>query len=178
ILGIDLEPAHATAARRLVEALGIPAFVTPKAKGMFPEDHPLFYGVAAGVSGDAVILDLFKRADLLVRIGFEPGASDKLWHQPMPLVSIGPMTIAADDYRPPAEAYGDVGVLLADLSRRSWPRYEWEPGERDRFRAQLVDVLRPSATPAGLSPYELTRRLRDLFPPATIFPTGVRSGQH
>src|SRR5206468_6833401 len=43
ILGRDLNPsADAAPLRRFVEAAGAPVFVTPKAKGIFPEDHPLF----------------------------------------------------------------------------------------------------------------------------------------
>ncbi len=54
ILGLDLEPRLRDAVRDLVEALGAPVFVTPKAKGILPEDHPLFHGVCAGVAGDAL----------------------------------------------------------------------------------------------------------------------------
>jgi acetolactate synthase I/II/III large subunit len=176
ILGIDLNPRlHAPAVRQFVEALGLPTFVTPKAKGLLPEDHPLFFGVCAGVSGDAVVLDFFKRADLLVGLGFEPVESDKLWHQTMRLVSIGPMSIAADDYRPYAEAVGDVNGALGALRQREWPRFEWQANDRERFRCDLEYVLRPASAPRGLSGYELTRRLRELFPRDTIFTTDVGS---
>ncbi len=95
ILGLDLDPyADVQAARTFAERLGVPVFVTPKGKGLFPEDHPLFCGVCAGVAGDSVIVDFFKRADLLVGLGFEPVESDKLWHRDMKLVSIGPVSIA------------------------------------------------------------------------------------
>src|SRR5213593_4236476 len=40
ILGLDLNPyTDAAPLRLLVEAVGAPVFVTPKAKGIFPEDH-------------------------------------------------------------------------------------------------------------------------------------------
>ena len=43
ILGIDVDPHRDVAAvRAFVDALGLPVFVTPKAKGLLPEDHPLF----------------------------------------------------------------------------------------------------------------------------------------
>ena len=176
ILGLDLDPRKdATAVREFVEALALPTFVTPKAKGMIPEDHPLFYGVCAGVSGDAVVLDFFHRADLLVGIGFEPVESDKLWHQTMKLVSIGPLSIAADDYRPVAEAVGDVPTLLAALRQRLSHGFDWTVDDRIQFRRALEDVLRPSRRPDGLSGYELTRRLRELFPRDTLFTTDVGS---
>jgi acetolactate synthase-1/2/3 large subunit len=149
--------------------------VTPKAKGLLPEDHPLFGGVCAGVAGDPVVLDLFARADLLLGVGFEPVESDKLWHHTMPLVSVGPVSIAAGDFRPRAEAVGDVVSTLAELGRGPHVPHAWEPGTIARFRADLERVLRPAARPRGLSGYELTRALRALFPRDTILATDVGS---
>jgi acetolactate synthase I/II/III large subunit len=176
ILGLDLDPRRDVAAvQAAVDALGMPVFVTPKAKGMLPEDHPLFCGVCAGVSGDSVVLDFFGRSDLLVGLGFEPVESDKVWHHSMKLVSIGPRSIAADEYRPHAEAVGDVGRLLAALVDRRPGPFEWTSDDRARFLADLDTALRPAAGPRGLSGYELTRRLRELFPRETIFTTDVGS---
>src|SRR5262245_8401520 len=82
ILGLDLNPyVDAPAVRRFAEAVGAPVFITPKAKGIFPEDHPLFYGICSGLAADAVIVDFFRKSDLLVGVGFEPVESDKIWHQ-------------------------------------------------------------------------------------------------
>jgi len=176
ILGLDLDPrADVAAVRAFVKHMGVPAFVTPKAKGLLPEDHPLFGGVCAGVAGDRVVLDLFARADLLVGVGFEPVESDKLWHHTMPLVSVGPVSIAAGDFRPQAEAVGDVAATLAELGRGPHVPHAWEPGTLTRFRADLEGVLRPASKPKGLSGYELTRALRALFPRDTILATDVGS---
>jgi len=176
ILGLDLDPrADVAAVRAFVKHMGVPAFVTPKAKGLLPEDHPLFGGVCAGVAGDRVVLDLFARADLLVGVGFEPVESDKLWHHTMPLVSVGPVSIAAGDFRPQAEAVGDVAATLAELGRGPHVPHAWGPGTLTRFRADLEGVLRPASKPKGLSGYELTRALRALFPRDTILATDVGS---
>jgi acetolactate synthase-1/2/3 large subunit len=176
ILGLDLDPRRdARAVRDACEALGVPVFVTPKAKGMFPEDHPLFGGVCAGVSGDSTLLEFFHRADLLIGVGFEPVESDKLWHHTMKLVSIGPLSIAADSYRPHAEVAGNLELLLKALSDK-WPGpFDWTDDDRARLRADLESRLRPAVRPRGLSGYELTRRLRALFPRDTIFTTDVGS---
>jgi acetolactate synthase I/II/III large subunit len=176
ILGLDLNPhSDGAAARSFVEALALPTFVTPKAKGVLPEDHPLFYGVCAGVSADNVVVDFFTRADLLIGIGFEPVESDKLWHQTMKVVSIGPVSIAADAYRPVAEAVGDVPHTLGELRRRAPGPFEWKGDDRSGFRERLEAAMRPVQRPQGLSAYELTRRLRELFPRDTIFTTDVGS---
>ena len=175
VLGLDLDPrVDAPVVRAFVERFGLPVFVTPKAKGMFPEDHPLFGGVCAGVAGDAVVLEFFQKADLLVGLGFDPVESDKLWHRDMRLVSIGPMSIAAGEYRPHAEVVGEVGQSLSDLASRVPGPFAWTPEDIRRLRAGLLDVLRPSTPPVGaLSGFELTERLRELMPRDTILATDV-----
>jgi acetolactate synthase-1/2/3 large subunit len=174
VLGLDLDARrHARPGRAFAEHVGAPVFVTPKAKGVIAEDHPLFYGVCAGVAGDGVIVDLFSRADLIVGVGFEPVESDKLWHHTSKLVSIGPVSIAGDAYRPYAEAVGDVESSLNALMTRSFGPYAWTSGELEQFRRNLVDVLKPPTALRGLSGYELTRRLRELMPRDTVFTTDV-----
>jgi acetolactate synthase-1/2/3 large subunit len=53
--------------------------------------------------------------------------------------------------------------------------FDWTPDDRPRFRADLEAALRPSRPLTGVSGFELTRRLRDLFPKNTIFTTDVGS---
>ncbi len=174
ILGLDLDPyAHVQAARAFAERLRVPVFVTPKGKGLFAEDHPLFCGVCAGVAGDSVIVDFFKRADLLVGLGFEPVESDKLWHRDMKLVSIGPVSIAEGQYRPHAELVGDVVHALGELSAAPEGSFDWTPDDFAAVRAEILDVLKPSVPLTALSGFELTRRLRELMPRDTILATDV-----
>jgi acetolactate synthase I/II/III large subunit len=176
ILGLDLDPRKDVAAvKAFVDRLGAPAFVTPKAKGLLPEDHALFCGVCAGVAGDGVVLELFDRADLLLGVGFDPVESDKLWHHTKPLVAVGPVSIASGDFRPRHEAVGDVGTTLEALLRRPLGPSEWEPDVCARFRERLHGALRPEARPRGLSGYELTRALRALLPRDAVLATDVGS---
>ena len=177
LIGLDLDPRTSPPlVRRMVDALGVPAFVTPKAKGILPEDHPLFCGVCAGVAGDAVLLDFFARADLLVGLGFDPVESDKIWHQTMGMVSIGPMSIAADAFAPRLELVGDFGASVDGLLSAPLGPYDWTPAEIRALRADLERLLRPTARPQNrVSPYELTRALRDLCPRETVMTTDVGS---
>lgn len=176
VLGLDLDPrTDVRAVRTFADRLNVPTFVTPKAKGMLSEDHPRFCGVCAGVAGDPVIVDFFERADLLIGLGFEPVESDKLWHQTMKVVSVGPVSIAADQYRPHAEAVGDVSATLGTLMERDLGPFGWPADDIDRFRRDLDRVLRPASPPHGLSGYEMTRRLRELCPTDTILTTDVGS---
>jgi acetolactate synthase I/II/III large subunit len=176
ILGVDLDPIRdRQAVRGFVERLQAPVFVTPKAKGMLPEDHRLFHAVCAGVAGDAAVVDFFRRADLLIGIGFDPVESDKLWHQSMRLVSIAPVTIAAGSYRPHAEAVGRVSDTLEAIAARNPGPFEWEAADRERLLQDLAAALRPETVLRGISGYELTCRLRELLPRDTIVTTDVGS---
>ncbi len=177
ILGFDLDPSrHRDSALRLVEHLGAPVFVTPKAKGMIPEDHPLFYGVCAGVAADNLVVDFFNSADLLIGIGFDPVESNKMWHKTVRLVSVSPFSIAVDAYEPAAECVGDVNRMISELCSMDLRSSEWPSDVLRDFRAGFDAALRPTDGPrAGLSPYEVTLRLRDLLPRDTIHVTDVGS---
>jgi acetolactate synthase I/II/III large subunit len=184
ILGLDINPhVDVEAVRAFVEALGAPVFTTPKTKGVLPEDHPLFYGVCAGVSGDAIVVEYLSRADLLVGVGFDPVESDKVWHATMPMVSVGPVSIATGTFRPLAEAVGDLRDQLPQIASLggigSPPTGEEcaasRAQDRAEFRSRLETALRLGASPRGLSGYELTLALRALFPRDTILVTDVGS---
>jgi acetolactate synthase-1/2/3 large subunit len=176
IAGLDLNPqSDVRALRACIDALGVPVFVTPKAKGLVAADHPLFCGVCAGVSADAVILDHLSRADLLIGLGFDPIESEKLWHHTMPLVSVGPLSIAVRAFRPQDEVVGEMPASLEALAAREWPPFDWTSADCAAIRAAVHARLRPAVRPRGVSGYELTMRLRELFPRDTIFVTDVGS---
>jgi|TARA_B100001964_G_scaffold166842_1_gene183170 acetolactate synthase-1/2/3 large subunit len=176
ILGLDLGVSDVAAVRRFVEALNVPVFVTPKAKGMLAEDHPNFFGVCAGVSGDGAIVDFLASADLLVGVGFEPVESEKLWHQTMPIVSIGPLSIASGSFRPEMELEGQVATSLTALSQAELGPFAWDPTELVAFRQRLASVVAPAKTTGrGLSPSAVVHRLREVLPRETIATTDVGS---
>jgi acetolactate synthase-1/2/3 large subunit len=177
LLGLDLDPRiHRDGVRRLVDRMGVPVFVTPKAKGLLPEDHPQFLGVCGGVAGDGAILDFFDRADLLVGVGYDPVESDKLWHRAHPIVSLGPISIAAGDYRPAVDVTGDLAVTIDAVTAAKPGPFDWTAADLASFRRELEARLRP-ASPAvrGLSPWEVTRCLREACPRETIATTDVGS---
>jgi acetolactate synthase-1/2/3 large subunit len=177
IIGLDVNPYTDTAQiREFVEKLGAPTFVTPKAKGIFPADHRLFYGVCAGIAGDAVVVDLFSRSDLLIGIGFDPVESDKLWHHTMKLVSIGPVSIAAGEYRPYLEAVGNLNQMLETLGADNFGPSEWSKEDELDYRSLLDRTLRPThELNGGFSPSEVTRAVRAASPRETLLVTDVGS---
>jgi acetolactate synthase-1/2/3 large subunit len=144
--------------RALAEALPAPVLVTPAARGVLPDPHPLCFGA---LSADAAILG---RADLVLALGVD---ADELARADVaftaPVVRLG-HTAAWEAARgvPIAETDGDVAALLEELASRlrDRTRADWDVAEVDRLRrarpspaidgalAALVTHLR-EATPAG-----------------------------
>jgi acetolactate synthase-1/2/3 large subunit len=103
-------------------------------------------------------------------------------------VSIAPVSIAASDFHPPLELIGDTAAALTALADASYGPYDWTRDDERAFREELERTLRgndptrlthpthpTNATQRGLSALDVTRRLRDLFPPETIVTTDVGS---
>ena len=177
LLGLDLDLRnHRDVVRLLIDRLDVPVFVTPKVKGLLPEDHPRFLGVCGGVAGDGAILDFFDRADLLVGVGYDPVESDKLWHRTHPIVSLGPVSIAAGAYKPAVDVTGDLGQTISAVIAAGPGPFAWTDADLAEFRRDLEERLRPASPPARrLSPWEVTRCLREVCPRDTIATTDVGS---
>ena len=56
---------------RLAEKLQAPLVLTPMAKGLVPEDHPLYAGVLFHARSD-LMAEVIREADLVVGIGYDP----------------------------------------------------------------------------------------------------------
>ena len=148
LIGLGATPATAPAIRTLIDKLQAPFLVTPKAKGITSEDHPLFAGVASGMAIDRDILATIKSADLILGVGFDPVECDKTWFADVEVVSIDSASMAEGRYRP-LEAIGDLGSLVASLNPAPKP-----------WRASLSKREARS----GLSPLRLVEELRSIFP--------------
>lgn len=127
---------------RLAEAIGAPVLTTYKGKGLIPENNPLAMG-GAGLSpiADAILLDLTKRCDLLLMIGYDPIEMRLGWLDPvMQAERIVEITAAAPDHAMHhagsriAASTADVTAALASAVN---PRTSWPGGEPGRARSQI-----------------------------------------
>ena len=122
LLGLAATPA----VRELIEKLQAPFLVTPKAKGIASEDHPLFAGVASGMAIDKEILETIGSADLILAVGFDPVECDKTWFADAPVVALDTAAMTAGNYRP-LEAIGDLDSMLARLAGEITTPKPWPP---------------------------------------------------
>ncbi|HEX8958993.1 MAG TPA: thiamine pyrophosphate-binding protein [Solirubrobacterales bacterium] len=145
----------------VAEALGAPVVVTPKAKGYFPADHPLFAGVYPAYQA-APVKALLRQADLVVGVGLDPVEMLRPWPFEIPVVAIGP--VAGTPYFPDCL---DVRVtsypsLVEALGGRG-ARGEWPAGTAAATRCEVRRLLDPGwrgSRPKGLAPQEVLAALR------------------
>ncbi len=180
IAGIGLDPIKTQPSLlRWIEATGIPIAVTPKAKGLVPEDHPLFVATATGMAGDTLFVELLQGTDLLVGIGFDPVEAIRTFYVNRPFLSVGQYGLADRQFAPDLELVGDVSATLETLLRgEATLHHTWAPEDLTLFRRRLGSFLTPSAEQSelGLSPARLFGRLRNLVPRHTILT--VDTGAH
>jgi acetolactate synthase-1/2/3 large subunit len=171
-VGVGARPEDAVAVRRLLDATQWPWITTPKGKGVVPETHPRFLGVASGMVIDQVVEETLDASDLVVGIGFDPVECAGSAFIKRPTVNITRWPTAEGDYRP-LELVGDVGAIVSDLVPRVRPR-SW-PEDLLRARRQaIVREPRPQGG-GGLSPLAVLRALRETLPEEAVVACDVGS---
>jgi acetolactate synthase-1/2/3 large subunit len=166
--------------RVVAEWLGCPVVTTPKAKGVFPEDHPLSLGVM-GLGGHlSARRYLEKGVDVALAIGTSLGdmatdgfspelqASKALVHVDIDARQIG------KSYSPTHAVVASAADLLGGLAERL------ERCERPTYELALTGVERcqlPSSQKLDrIAPQDALREMQRLLPADTIFT--IDSGDH
>ncbi len=178
LIGLGARPADASAIRHLLETTQWPWVSTPKAKGIVPETHPRFLGVASGMAIDRVILETIEASDLLVGIGFDPVECEKPWFVERSTVNLTRWSTREGSYRP-IEVIGDIGVIATDLAARLAPQPWPEALLQERRRAIVGSSRTPGSRErgpdGGLSPLAALQALRDALPGDTVVACDVGS---
>jgi acetolactate synthase-1/2/3 large subunit len=171
LIGLGATPTCAPAIRALVDKLNAPFLVTPKAKGIVSEDHPLFAGVASGMAIDRDIVETIRTADVVLAIGFDPVECDKDWFATTEIVSIDSATMAEGAYHP-IETIGAIDQLVAALTPSLTPK----PWPADLLATRRRAIQRqPRETTDGLSPLRVIEELRAILPRDGILTCDVGS---
>lgn len=163
--------------RRLAEKIAAPVVTTYKGKGLVDETHPLSLG-AAGLSpaADSILLALFREADLVLTVGYDPIEMRLGWLDAADPERIIELTAAAPDHamhhpghRFVASTASTTQALAAAVAGRpSWP--EQEPA---KARTALQRVFR---APESWGPHAIVETLNEVAGPETL--VTVDSGAH
>ncbi len=180
----------ADALKRFAEAWSIPVTTTLRAKGVFPEDHPLSLGVFgyAGTHHSRLAL-LDNPPDLLLVLGSGLNERDTMhWMlklNPNRAICVNLNTLAMGVHLNGSSVVGDVGAYLkwlegkkehiqSALQSTQSDRKKWLEGITSQPRWQEPDNLTSSAIP--LHPTRIIGDLRKTFPREGILL--VDSGAH
>jgi acetolactate synthase-1/2/3 large subunit len=167
LVGMDAnDDVTSTRLLALAEEWSIPVIDSPKSKGVFREDHPLFIGTIE-MLGTAKLYDLIAGCDLVLMIGFDPVEFDRDWTAHAKVVHIGPLP-NDDRYYPSAvEVIGPVHEAIDAIRSLCGPgEAKWAASEvktiRDVFRA----FVRPRGS--GLTAQQVLAVLRAALPEDAI----------
>lgn len=174
---------------KLVELTGIPVVTTLMARGVFPDDHPLCFGMP-GMHGNYTAVTAMQKSDLLIALGsrfddrvtgrvsgFAPDA--KIIHVDIDPAELGKVR------RPDVPIVGDCRSVIEDLIKvinsdseafdRRADVSEWIK-TLDAWRSEFPLKYDQPSLSGVLKPQYVIERLRDMTPSDTIVASGV--GQH
>ena len=148
--------------RRFAEEWTIPVMVGPKAKGAFPEDHPLFLGTIE-MFGTSELYRMIDESDLVLMVGFEPVELDRDWAATATIVNLGPLPNDDLYYRAAAELVGPTREALEALRAAAGaPRAKRELAAIRTLRTSFVERIHPKV--AGMSSQQVLAELRRVLP--------------
>lgn len=175
LAGIAAARAGATAALvRLAESLGCPVVAAPMAKGVFPEDHPLFAGTL-DMACNATMWDLLRRADLLLAAGFDAVELIKPWDLKVQTLHIDATPNVDQIYRAEIELVGPIAAILDQLAPQPGAATRWSEADIARHRETLRRKYYEGRVAGKLNPTDVVDIVRRALPRDAIASTDVGS---
>jgi acetolactate synthase I/II/III large subunit len=166
-----------TELRRFLEANHLPFVTTNMAKGVVPEDHPLWLGVVGRARRKTVETQL-AQADLVLGIGYDPvEISYEEWLPPLLLVHVDAEAADVDaSVRVAHQATGSLGDAVRRLAAMPPAGSDWDDGELAAFRTRLEASLRLPGQ--GFQPWQALDVMREVLPPDAILACDVGAHTH
>ncbi|WP_433297187.1 thiamine pyrophosphate-binding protein [Pseudonocardia sp. CA-142604] len=159
---------------RFAETVSTPVVVAPMAKGVFPEEHPLFAGVL-DMACNQVLWEFLGDADLIVTVGFDAVELIKPWTAAAPVLHID-MTPNTDQiYASQCECVGDIPAILDWLTDDWSGEARWSEGDVQRHRENLRTAYYEGRVVGALNPTDVIDVVRAAAPRTTVATTDVGS---
>tara|TARA_R110002110_G_scaffold91264_2_gene237510 strand:- start:128949 stop:130574 length:1626 start_codon:yes stop_codon:yes gene_type:complete len=168
----------ANAAIAIAEQLQAPVVLTPMAKGLINESHPLYAGVLFHALSD-VVAETYAQADLVLAVGYDPVEFNyEQWMPQVPLLNLDTMPVDIDGaaYGDTVDAVGDIAVSLEYLKGQNFAAAQWDIAALGRRRESMFARMRPN--PDTLGPCSALDSLRDSLPQDGIMVCDVGAHIH
>ena len=157
--------------RSLAERLGAAIVTTSKARGVIPEDHPLWAGIITGVYGDTTFEGrIIGQSDLIVGVGLDRMELLSPWNYPQPLVCIDAIDPTIEEVGSPVHSvHGPLKAILRQLTEAVQSTEAWNLAELSQFRDYVRAAL--LADSDELNSTTLLGRAQSLAPTDTTLVT-------
>ncbi len=153
--------------------------VTPKAKGLFPEDHPLFVGCFTAY-GDTPIRKAIATSDLVLGVGLDSvDFVTSTWDFDIPVINLCNNSDGDPALNPSLTINGDIKEIVHNLAiaDSSGNARQEKSGFVANIRSEITRQLRPPSTissPPGVIPvYDLIDSLQQVLPEDTAITLDV-----
>lgn len=181
VLAVGLSAARAglgPALLRIAEKHRMPVILTPMAKGLVPEDHPLYVGVLFHALSDRVAAT-HKESDLVIAAGYDPIEFNyEDWMPAAPLLCLDtlPADIDRTIYPSVTDVTGDIGVSLRRLEALPPLDSRWDLTELAGRRKAMFEAMEPP--PGSFGPRAALAGLREALPGDGIMTCDVGAHIH
>lgn len=162
----------------LAEKNNIPVVLTPMAKGIFPEDHPLYAGVLFHALSD-MVAETHGEADLVVGIGYDPVEFNyEDWMPAVPLIHIDEKEADVDTgkLREVLNVTGSIEMALRELMKLNSPSKKWNLDELAGRKRRMFQKLLPP--PETFGPRAILHELREALSAEGILTVDVGAHLH
>lgn len=181
VLAVGLSAVHAEVRELLLhfaKKFQVPVVLTPMAKGIFPEDHPLYAGVLFHALSNEVA-KVYSLADLVIGIGYDPVEFNyEDWMPAVPLINIDTKKADVETGQIPEvfNVVGAIDVALNELLKFEMNPKDWDLKFLEKNKEQLFNKLTPK--PGSFGPLAVVDELRNEMPDEGILTVDVGAHLH
>lgn len=160
------------------EKFQLPVVLTPMAKGMFPEEHPLYAGVLFHALSD-LVAETYRNADLVIGIGYDPVEFNyESWMPSVPLIHVGTKEadVALNEIPEVYNIVGGIESALREMLQMDDAAKNWDINKLEQNRKLLFSRLNPPEDSFG--PRAVIDGLRKALPQNGVLTVDVGAHLH
>lgn len=163
---------------KIAEKFQIPVLLTPMAKGLFPENHPLYAGVLFHALSNRVA-QIYSNADLVIGVGYDPVEFNyEEWMPGVPLIHFDSKKADIDE-SVITEVHNETGnlqnLLLGFYNFNVAPKH-WDVKKIEQNKNAIFKKFVPTENDFG--PLAIVHWLRKILPPNGILTVDVGAHLH
>ena len=163
---------------QVAEKFNVPVVLTPMAKGMFPEDHPLYAGILFHALSN-LVAETYCEADLVIGTGYDPVEFNyEDWIPRVPLVHIGSKEadVETGQILEVMDIVGSVKTALEELLKLDPVPSKWDVQKLQERKTEMFRKLTPGKESFG--PLAVIHELRKALPDEGILTVDVGAHLH